>query len=172
MKSHDKWWQLVFASVLRVRPFREISAKHSVLPICHIWYTKSLDTHYIYPHIECSAFLRENPSHNIWELEIVIPTIFFTIHCGFPQLLPLHFQILERLIAQTFTTPILSVKWEDNVSLSQLVAGVWRAWVHGGRLGLEGLLLFMYSNLFSSGSIYCLEGDEEVFRQVFQFPLW
>ena len=30
-----------------------------------------------------------------------------------------------------------------------------------GRLGLEGLLLFMYPNLLSSGSIYCLEGDEE-----------
>ena len=46
-KSHDKWWQLVFASVLRVRPFREISAKHSVLPICHIWYILSLLTLYI-----------------------------------------------------------------------------------------------------------------------------
>ena len=33
-----------------------------------------------------------------------------------------------------------------------------------GRLGLEGLLLFMYSNLFSNGLIYCLEGGEEVFR--------
>ena len=33
-----------------------------------------------------------------------------------------------------------------------------------GRLGLEGLLLFVYSNLFSSGSIYRLEGDGEVFR--------
>ena len=28
----------------------------------------------------------------------------------FPQLHPLHFQILKRLIAQTLTTPILSVK--------------------------------------------------------------
>ena len=32
-----------------------------------------------------------------------------------------------------------------------------------GRLGLEGLLLFMYSNLFSIGSIYRLEGGGEVF---------
>ena len=32
-----------------------------------------------------------------------------------------------------------------------------------GRLGLEGLLLFMYSNLFSSGSIYGLEGDGKAF---------
>ena len=29
----------------------------------------------------------------------------------FPQLLHLHFQTLERLTAQTLTTPILSVKW-------------------------------------------------------------
>ena len=35
---------------------------------------------------------------------------------------------------------------EDKASLSQLVVGAWRAQVHGGRLGLEGLLLFMYSN--------------------------
>ena len=40
-------WQLVFASVLRVRPSREIPAKRSVLPICHIWYTMSLTILYI-----------------------------------------------------------------------------------------------------------------------------
>ena len=27
--------------------------------------------------------MRENPSHKPWELEIVIPTIFYTIACGF-----------------------------------------------------------------------------------------
>ena len=40
-----------------------------------------------------------------------------------------------------------------------------------GRLGLEGLLLFVYSNLFSSGSIYRLEGGREIFRRVLRFPL-
>ena len=40
-----------------------------------------------------------------------------------------------------------------------------------GRLGLEGLLLFMYSNSFSSGSIYCLESGRKVFRQVLLFLL-
>ena len=40
-----------------------------------------------------------------------------------------------------------------------------------GRLGLEGLLLFVYSNLFSSGSIYHLEGGGEVFYRVLRFPL-
>ena len=46
-KSHDRWCQLVFASASRVRPSREIPAKHSILPIFHIWYTKSLPTLYI-----------------------------------------------------------------------------------------------------------------------------
>ena len=46
-KSYNRWWQLVFTSVLRVKPSRETSTKHSVLPICHIWYTKSLPTLYI-----------------------------------------------------------------------------------------------------------------------------
>ena len=35
-----------------------------------------------------------------------------------------------------------------------------------GKLGLEGLLLFVYSNLFSSGSIYHLDGGEKVFHRV------
>ena len=39
------------------------------------------------------------------------------------------------------------------------------------RVGLKGLLLFVYSNLFSSGLIYRLEGGGEVFRGVLRFPL-
>ena len=80
-----------------------------------ISYTPSLYPHYIYPHyphIEMSTFQREKLSHYPWKWEIVIPTILYTIHCGFLQLLPLHIQILERLIAQTLTTPILSGKWD------------------------------------------------------------
>ena len=38
-----------------------------------------------------------------------------------------------------------------------------------GRLGLKGLLLFVYSNLFSSGSIYRLKGGGEVSSRVLQF---
>ena len=120
-----------------------------------------LHPHYIYhnySYIVRSAFQKENPSHNPWELEIVIPTILYTIHCGFPHLLPLHIQILEKLTAQTLTTPILSGKWgfgavrkhwkkpfvwwiglncvirkdrEDKASSSQLVTRAWRAQVHG-----------------------------------------
>ena len=43
-------------------------------------------THIIYIHIthRCwGVLLRENPSHKPWELEIVIPTILYIIHCGF-----------------------------------------------------------------------------------------
>ena len=108
MTDGDSWFS-------RVKPSREIPAKHSVLPFCHSWYIRSLPTLYIptLPTYWKEYFQRENPSHNPWELEIVLPTILYTIHCGFPQLLHLHLhiQILEKLIAQTFTTPILSVKW-------------------------------------------------------------
>ena len=38
-----------------------------------------------------------------------------------------------------------------------------------GKLGLEGLLLFVYPNLLFSGSIYRLEGSGEVFRRILQF---
>ena len=42
-------------------------------------------THTIYTHIThkwWGELLRENPSKNIWELEIVIPTILYTFVCG------------------------------------------------------------------------------------------
>ena len=96
--------QRSFRSVSWVRLSCEIPAKHFVLPICHIWYTRSLHTLYIpilptLPTYWNSAFQRENPNHNLWESEIIIPTILYTIHCGFSQLLPLHFQILDMLIA-------------------------------------------------------------------------
>ena len=55
--------------------------------------------------------LRKNPSQTPWELEIIIPIYLYTYACGFPQLLPLHFHTIERLIAQTLTTPFQSVKW-------------------------------------------------------------
>ena len=41
------WWQLGFANVSRVRPSREILAKHSVLLKCHFWYILSLPTLFI-----------------------------------------------------------------------------------------------------------------------------
>ena len=67
-----------------------------------------------------SAFQRENPRKYTWEVEIVIPTIIYTFPYGFPQLLPLHLHIFERLLPQTLTTPILSVKWDFGA--------IWKHW--------------------------------------------
>ena len=82
--------------------------------------------HYIYPHyphIERNAFQRENPSHNPWALEIVIPIILYTILCGFPQLLCLHIQILKRLITRIVITPILEckVRFSSSTSVFSLI---------------------------------------------------
>ena len=57
---------------------------------------------------EC--FSERNISKYIWELEIVIPTIIYTFFLGFLLLLPLHLYIFERFLAQTFTTPNISVE--------------------------------------------------------------
>ena len=86
--------------------------KHSVWQKVKLLY-QILYPHYKYPHypqIVRSAFQRENPNKYTRELEIVIPTIIYTFPCGFPQLLPLQLWILNRLLAQTLTTPILSDK--------------------------------------------------------------
>ena len=109
----EELWQLVFGSNSLVRPSSKIPRN---IMFCYFGISAPLCLHphyiyYHYPHIVRSAFQRKNSSHNPWELEIIIPTILYTIHCDFPQLLSLHMQILERLIAQTLTTPILSVKW-------------------------------------------------------------
>ena len=84
-KSQDRWRQLCFASSSRVRPSRKTLAKHSVLPDYVIWYTLSVPTLFIptLPTKVEECFREKNPSHKPWELEIVIPTIFYTIGCGF-----------------------------------------------------------------------------------------
>ena len=79
----------------------------------------SILTHTIYTtitHICWGVFLRENPSHKHWELEIVISTYLYTFACGFPRLLPLHFHTIKRLIAQILTIPFQSVKWGFGVA--------------------------------------------------------
>ena len=88
-------------------------AKHSILLFCHMCSAISSPILFIpsLPTYCKECFQRENPRYFPWELEIVIPTIICTILCGFPLLLPLHIHILERSIAQTRTTPNLSVKW-------------------------------------------------------------
>ena len=39
-----------------------------------------------------------------------MPTIIYTFSLDFPLLLPLHLYIIERFLAQTLTTPNLSVE--------------------------------------------------------------
>ena len=104
------------------RPFRETLASKSfprdtrktfcfsrLSFLIHTFYAYTIYTHITH---RCWGVLqREKPSRKLWELEIVIPTYLYTLLVDFPQLLPLHFHIHERLIAQTLTTPILSVKW-------------------------------------------------------------
>ena len=102
-----------FMSTLQERPSREVLAKHSVSQKVKLLY-QILFPHYIYPYypqIVRSTFQRDNPSKYTWELEIVIPTIIYTFPLSFPLLLPLHLYILERFLAQTLTTPNLSVEW-------------------------------------------------------------
>ena len=60
---------------------------------------------------------------------------------------------------------------ENMVRLNQLVVGAWRAQV---RSIDKAWRVFCYSctpTLFSSGSLYHLEGGGEVFRQILRFPL-
>ena len=60
---------------------------------------------------------------------------------------------------------------EDTVKLNPVGERSLEGLGTSGRLGLEGLLLFVYPNLFFSGSFYCLEGGGKVFRRVLRFPL-
>ena len=91
------------------KPSRETPAKYSVLPNCAIWYTLSIPTLYTHiTHKSWGVLQKENPSHKPWELEIVILTYLYTFACGFPQLLSLHFHIIERLIDSPNTYHTLS----------------------------------------------------------------
>ena len=52
--------------------------------LSYLIHTSSIHTIYTpITHICWEVLLRENPNHNPWELEIVIPTFLYTIHCGF-----------------------------------------------------------------------------------------
>ena len=200
-KSQDRLVTAGFRKCLAGKAFPQDTRK----TFCFVnlsYLIHTIYTHIIYTHIthKClGVLLRENPNHNPWELEIVIPTFLYTIHCGF---------------SSTPTSPF-SYPWEvDNPNTyhnhSECLVRFWCCWEelkeaklwqmqssvlrdlesqkrHGsekpcwsrnleglgalGRLGLEGLLLLMYPNWLSSGSIYCLEGGGEVLRRVLRFSL-
>ena len=102
-----------------VRSSREILAKHSVLLDCPIWYTLSIPTPYIslLPTNVNEYFWEKTLATNLEELEIVIPTHLYTFAYGFSSTpIPLHFHTIEKLIAQTLTSPFQSVKWGFGVA--------------------------------------------------------
>ena len=76
--------QLVFTSVSWVTFPWDTRKTFCFANLSYVIHT--ISTHTIYTHItyRCwGVLLRENPSHNLWELEIVIRTFLCTIHCGF-----------------------------------------------------------------------------------------
>ena len=78
-------------------------------------------THTIYTHIThkfWGVFLRENPSHKPWELEIVIPTYLYTIACGFSltptSSFPYHWEVDSPNTYQTLSKCQVRIwyRWE------------------------------------------------------------
>ena len=159
-----RWWQLIFANVSQVG----LPARYP----CNILFcpfvisdTPCLYPYYIYPyylHMLRSVFQRENPSHYTWELEIVIPTILYTIHNPLwfsststsqspnpwevdnPNTYHTHskckvrfwccWKVLEEticLVDAIGLNCVIQRAREGKASSSQLVAGAWRAQVHG-----------------------------------------
>ena len=108
LKDKKSCQVVIFATISQEGPTSKGPAK--VFMFC---FTKFLLTLYIpsLPTYYKECFLERKPRYYPWELEIVILTILYTILCGLSQLLTLHIHNLERLIAQTLTTPNLSVKW-------------------------------------------------------------
>ena len=96
----------VFTSSLRLSIPRDTRKTFCFARLSFFIHTFCVYTSYTHITYRCWGVLqRENPNHKLWELEIVIPTYLYTFACGFPLLLPLHFHTIERLIAQTLTTP-------------------------------------------------------------------
>ena len=67
-------------SISRVRLSRETFYSARLYYLIHIFCTYTIYTHIT--HKWEGELLRENPSKNTWELEIVIPTILYTFVCG------------------------------------------------------------------------------------------
>ena len=75
------WRQLCLASILRVRPSRETFCFARLSILIHTFCAYTIYTHIT--HKCLGVLLRESPSQTPWELEIVIPTILYTIACEF-----------------------------------------------------------------------------------------
>ena len=78
------WQNKMFRGYLARRPYlrdtHETFCSVSLYCLIHTFCTLIIYTHITH---KCEGeLLRENPSKNTWELEIVIPTILYTFVCG------------------------------------------------------------------------------------------
>ena len=122
------------------------------------------------------SYTFDSPNSSTLTLSIVIPLRGFLA-----KSLPRHIHISEKIIwclgsSSRENQFIWLMQWayygirqvkEDKVMLNLVRARSLECLRASSRLGLEGLLLFMYLNWFSSGSFYHLEGVRERFFTVF-----
>ena len=81
-KSQERMVTAGFCECLAGKAFpRNILFCQFVISDTHYLYANYISTHITHKCWE--VLLRENPSHNPWELEIVIPTFLYTIYYGF-----------------------------------------------------------------------------------------
>ena len=105
-KSQDKMERASFCECLTSKAFARDT--------CKTFYFAKLS--YLI-HTFCTHTIYTPITHKPWELEIVIPTILYTIHCAFcstltsPFSYPWEVDSPNTYHTQTLTTPILSVKW-------------------------------------------------------------
>ena len=85
VKSQDRMETIGFHECLAGKAFpRDTRETFFFVELSYLIHT--FFTHTIYTPIthRCwGVLLRENPSHNPWEFQIVLPTFLYTIHCGF-----------------------------------------------------------------------------------------
>ena len=101
VKSQDRIVTAGFHECLADKAFpRDTRETFYFANLSYLIHTISIHTIYTpITHICWGVLLRENPNHNPWELEIVIPTFLYTIHCSF----------------SSTPTPQFSYSWEvDN----------------------------------------------------------
>ena len=85
VKSQDRMETASFCECLAGKAFpqdtRETFCFAELSYLIHTYFTHTIYTSITYK--RWGVLLRENPSYNPWELEIVIPTFLYTNHCGF-----------------------------------------------------------------------------------------
>ena len=135
-KSQDRMETAGFREYLTGKAFpRDTRETFCFSRLSFLIHTFCAYTIYTYITHRCwEVLLRENPSHKPWELEIVIPTILYTIACGFSSTptssFPYHWEVDSPNIYHTFSE--CSVRfwccWEalEEGRLWQMQSGVLR----------------------------------------------